>query len=368
MKTNRRNWLKQVGIVTAGLSIPHVNTLAYPGANVLVQDKLDNGLIRLSSNENPYGPSPSALKAMKESVNFTNRYHWNVTGDLIAAIAKKNNAINENILLGAGSTEILNLIVQSLLGRNGNFIVATPSYTNWTKTAEQVGLQKIAIELTPEKQYNLQKMLAAIQPDTRMVYICNPNNPTGVCCDHQALLSFIKEATQKTIVIIDEAYIDFTNQPSVSHLVTENKNLIVVKTFSKIHGLAGARVGYAIANTETIQKTSQVQSWANGGISLVSRYGAIASLADDTFIKECYTKNEEVRKYTIEQLTLLNVKCIFSQTNFIYFSLANYPKDYFQLLKSNGIEGTYLYEENGKWTRITVGTKSEMERFIAALK
>ena len=150
--------------------------------------------------------------------------------------------------------------------------------------------------------------------------------------------------------------------------MTENKNLIVVKTFSKIYGLAGARIGYAIAHPDTISYLgNNLQTWANGSVSVVSRAGAIASLADINFVNQCYAKNEEARKYTIQKLEQINISCIPTHTNFIYFSLANYKKDFFALLKSNNIEGTNIYEQDGKWTRITVGTMPEMQKFIAAI-
>ena len=170
------------------------------------------------------------------------------------------------------------------------------------------------------------------------------------------------------IVLVDEAYIEFTKQESLSDLVVENKNLIIAKTFSKMYGLAGGRIGYAVANEYTINVISQLQSWPNGSVSIVSVAGALASLKDEGFKEEVYVRNEKVKKYTIENLKLLNIKCIPSNTNFIYFSLSNYKKDFFRQLEKNNIVGTKIYEENGKWSRITIGTMQEMEKFIDALK
>ena len=368
MKANRRSMLKQVGLGIAGLGIAQLKTFALPETRHFTFTPPGDSPIRLSSNENPYGPSPSARTAMTESISYSNRYSWNITTDLISAIAKKNNVGYENILVGAGSTGILDLAVQSFAFQKGSFIVANPSYTNWAKTAERMGLKKISVPLTSDKRHDLAAMLTAIEPDTRMIYVCNPNNPTGTICENNVLIPFIKEATKKVAVMIDEAYIDFTGQSSVSNLTVENKNLIVVKTFSKIYGLAGARIGYAVANSETIKQLSQLQSWANGGVSVASRAGAIASLQDDEFVKQCYDKNEKAKAYTVEQLRQLNIDSIPSHTNFIYFSLANYKKDFFEQLKSSNIQGTGIYEENGKWTRITVGTMEEMQQFIAAIK
>ena len=363
---NRRVLLKQIGAGLTIIGAGQFKTFATPVNNPSI--RTGDQPIRLSSNENPYGPAPIARAAMAESIAGSNRYNWNTASDLIAAIARKNNVTDDNILIGPGSTEILDLTFRLSEYREGSFIIANPSYSSWTKTAETSGLRKISVPLTSDKRHDLPAMLSAIQADTRFVYVCNPNNPTGTICDHQSLVTFIQEATKRTTVIVDEAYLDFTEQSSVSSLTSDNKNLIIVKTFSKIYGLAGARTGYAMAHKDTIDKLSRLQTWPNGGISVVSRAGAIASLKAGDFVKQCYARNEETRKYTIEQLTRLNITCVPSHTNFIYFSLANYSKDFFGLLKSNNIQGTNIYEEDGRWTRITVGSMQEMQQFVAAIK
>ncbi|MBZ4190627.1 pyridoxal phosphate-dependent aminotransferase [Niabella beijingensis] len=343
-------------------------TFALPVSIAQAVDTAAGNPIRLSSNENPYGPCPLARKAMAEGINSSNRYNWGTAEQLMAALAKKEGVTEDNILIGAGSTVILDLIVQWLAFKKGNFIVGHPSYINWTKRAEKLGLKKIAVPVTPGKELSLAAMLSAIDADTRMIYVCNPNNPTGTFCEHKALIDFIKAATEKAMVVVDEAYIDFTDQPSVSHLIADNKNLVVVKTFSKIYGLAGARTGYAIAHKDTINQIAELQTWANGDVSVVSRAAALASLADVDFVKQCHAKNTAARNYTMEQLTRLGMRCIPSVTNFIYFSLADYKKDFFDVLKSNNIEGTFIYEEEGQWTRITVGTMDEMRQLIKVLQ
>jgi histidinol-phosphate aminotransferase len=231
-----------------------------------------------------------------------------------------------------------------------------------------LGLEKITVSLTANRQYNLLGMLEAIKPDTKLIYVCNPNNPTGAVCNREALVDFVKEATKKAIVLVDEAYLDFTDQQSLSGMVGDNKNLIIAKTFSKIYGLAGARVGYGLANAATIAQMSQLLSFANGCISVVSASGALAALKDEKFVRDTYYKNEQVRKYTMDWLQALNLTCIPSSTNFIYFSLANYQKNYFKLLKDNNIMGSNIYEEDGKWTRITIGKMEEMKKFISVIQ
>jgi histidinol-phosphate aminotransferase len=365
---NRRNWLKQVSLGTIGLGIIPLETFANVPSEDYILPKTDNSPILLRSNENPYGPSPLARNAMAKSVNISNRYGWDLSPKLISAIAKKNNVSDNNILLGAGSTEILDLILQYTALKKGNFILAETTFNYWTFPSDKLGLKKITVPLTADKKHDLTAMLQAIDADTQMIYICNPNNPTGTICEREELISFINEATKKTIVFVDEAYIDFTKEQSLSELVPQNKNLIITKTFSKMYGLAGARIGYAVAASSTIEEISALKSSPNLSVTVVSIAAAIASLEDEKFIQEVCSLNEEVKKYTIDQLTKLNLKCIPSYSNFIYFSLDNYKKDYFKQLENHNIEGTKIYEDKGKWTRITIGTMKEMQRFIEAIK
>ncbi len=366
--SSRRNWLKQTSLGIVGLGIVPLESFSIPKTEKSISVGCKLVPIYLRSNENPYGPSILAREAMTKSINSCNRYNWDLASDLILEIAKKYDLLAENIVLGAGSTAILDLVVRYCAASSGSFILADPSYNYWTAVAEELGLRKISVPLTEEKNLDLSAMLKAIQPDTKLIYICNPNNPTGTICERDVLVNFINEAAKKVIVLVDVAYIEFSNEKTLVNLVKANKNLIIAKTFSKIYGLAGARVGYAIANSDTIGKISRLQSWNNGGVSVGSVSAALASIKDEKFVTETHLRNDIVRKYTIEELEKLKIKCIASHSNFVYFSLTNYSKDFFERLERNTIVGTKIYEENGKWSRITIGTREEMERFIDALK
>lgn len=365
--SNRRNWLKQTSLGIVSLGIIPFESFAIPTTGNLIEEK-NESLIRLRSNENPYGPSLLARNAMSNSINVSNRYNWELLDELVEKIAQKHNLTAQNILLAAGSSEILDLAALYCSKKSGNLIIAETTFDYWTVTAENAGLKKIAIPLTADKKNDLAAMLNAIDAGTKMVYVCNPNNPTGTISTTESLLKFINEATKRTKVLVDEAYLDFTDQPSLANLVTENKNLIIAKTFSKIYGLAGSRIGYAIAHSETINEMNQLQFSGNGSVSVVSASGALASLKDDKFVTDTISLNKEARKYTIEQLENLKIRCIPSHTNFVYFSLENYNKDFFEQLKKNNILGTKIYEEKGKWSRITIGTMKEMRQFIKALE
>ncbi|MFT4017439.1 MAG: histidinol-phosphate transaminase [Agriterribacter sp.] len=366
MSSNRRSWLKQIGLGVAGLTISRLETIASPSHSFTREFIVDKP-IRLSSNENPYGPSPLARKAMADHLLESNRYGGARTNELVLAIAQKYNLTGDNVLMGAGSTEILDIVARYSALQGGSFVIPVPTFAFWADMIEKTGFKKITVPLTADKKIDLPAMMAAIQDDTKLVYICNPNNPTGTMLERDKLVEFVKKISEKSLVLVDEAYIDFTEQPSLCSLVAEHRNIIIAKTFSKIYGMAGARVGYALAHKDTINDISQVTTWVNGSCSVPSVAAAIASLKDEKFVKETYANIHEVRKYTIGEMEKLNIRCIPSNTNFIYFTLADYKKDYFDLLKRNSIWGTGIYEEEGKWSRITVGTKEEMQQFIRIL-
>lgn len=370
MEPNRRLWLKKIGIGVAGIGLTNFNSFASPFVSEDLIDTFENdtNLILLRSNENPYGPSPLASKAFVDNANISNRYNWNIEARIISDLAKKNSVKDENIMLGAGSTEILDLVAKFVSIGKGNYVIADPSYDYWTVTLDNFGLTKNKVPLTADKKINLKAMLEAVNQNTKLVYICNPNNPTGTICEREALIEFIGKISQNTIVLIDEAYLDFTKQQSLSNIVDYHKNIIIAKTFSKMYGLAGARIGYAIADKTLIDNLSNLQSNTNNSVSVLSKLAAIASLKDEKFVANCYSLNENARQYTISELKKLNCDCIFSNANFIYFSLAKYNKDYFKQLADNNIEGGRIYEEQGKWTRITIGKMDEMKKFIKAIQ
>ncbi len=362
---NRRDWLKKIGFGIAGFGLTQYTSFASAQSEVKVN--LENTSIQLGLNENPYGPSPMARTEMAKYIHM-NRYDRPIVTNLASELAYQNNVEKKNILITAGSTEILDLGVRLAALQKGNFITAEPTFNYWRFMAQKLGLTKISVPLTADKKHNLDAMLQAISPETRLMYICNPNNPTGTVCDSEALQRFIIQASKMALVLVDEAYLEFTDLKSVTRYTIENQNVIVTKTFSKIYGLAGARVGYAIAHEKTIKKLGQLLTWNGGDVSTVSAAGALASLKDTAFKEKVKLLNEEARSYTIHELKKLNIECIASNTNFIYFSLANYNKDYLELLKQNNIKGSGIYENDGLWSRISVGTLEEMKLFIQALK
>ena len=370
METSRRLWLKKIGIGVASIGLSQLDSLSSFEISKNHDSILDinSDEIILQANENPFGPSPMARKVFLENSAISNRYNWNTSSDLISEIAKINKVSEENILLGAGSTEILDLVAKFVSQEKGNYILPFPTYDYWSVILDNLGLDKKYIPVTTDKKIDLDAMQKSINSDTKLVYLCNPNNPTGTICDRNNLVDFITIIPKDILILVDEAYLEYTNQQSLSNLIDEHSNLIITKTFSKIYGLAGARIGYALADKTTIEKLITFQSSPNNSVSVLSRLAASASLKDFKFIADCRLHNDEAKKYTMQELKKINLNCIPSATNFIYFSTENYKKNYFEQLEKHQIVGTRIYEEKGKWTRISIGTLKEMTQFIKALQ
>ena len=210
-------------------------------------------------------------------------------------------------------------------------------------------------------------MKDSIDANTKMVYICNPANPTGTIIPAAELESFIKDIAPKCIILLDEAYTEFCDEPSMAKLVNDYPNLVVAKTFSKIYGMAGARVGFALSHPQTIKQLNDLQPWANAGASAVSLAGALASLDDKDFTSFCKKENQKARSVFYTSLDKAGMPYIKSNTSFVYFDSTPYGKDVRQLLESHQIIGARTFEEGTKWLRLSVGTVDEMQKVASVL-
>lgn len=323
--------------------------------------------IVLRNNENPYGPSASVARGVAEKLKRMNRYSWEDSQELINALAQHHDLKTTQISLGAGSTELLDLLAAKTHAEKGGVVLADPSYDYWLEPWMKKGLVVKRVPVNSSKKLDLKSMAEAVDTTTKLLYICNPNNPTGTLIDSSEMLSLLESVPPQVNVVIDEAYIQYTDQPGFISLIPRFTNLVVLRSFSKIYGLAGARVGYAAAQEKILQEMDEYRSSAGGSVSVPSRWAAYYALQDPAFRERSKQENNKVRTYTTEQLKRLGIECIPSATNFLYFSLSGFPKDYFRLLEQHKIQGTRIYEEEGRWTRITVGTMAEMKKLINTL-
>ncbi len=367
-KLQRREWLKQGSLLLAGFGL--AGNVFGRGQNSFdfEEEKAIQTFVKLSSNENPYGPSPMARKAMADAINSSNRYPWLTTDALRKKIGKLFSLDENHVLMGAGSSEILGTVAAFAGRTKGNAVSPHPTFRLWWQAAESFGLSIKKVPLTLDKKINTQTLLAAMDADTRLLYICNPNNPTGTVIPAEELKRCIEIASAKAMVLLDEAYTEYCDEPSMAALVATNKNLVVAKTFSKIYGMAGARAGYALAHPDTIKQLATFQPWANASVSAVSLAGALASLDDADFIKQCRIKNDAVKQFTTEGLLALKMPVIPSYTNFLYYQAAVFNGDYPKAINSETLSAIRVFEEEGKWYRTSIGTMDEMKTFLAAVK
>lgn len=365
MSTNRRLWLKQSGLALAGLTLGSKSINALDEA---ITSKPPDGIIRLTSNENPYGPSPKARKAMNDAIIKSNRYPWDDTTILREKIGKLFNLTKDHVIIGAGSSELLGLVGQYVARDKSHFVAPDNTFRIWRRAALDLGATLTRTDLTTDKKIDLSAMEKAITPGTRLLYVCNPNNPTGTIVDAVALKNFVSEMSSKYMLAIDEAYLEYTNQPSMTGLVSSNKNVIVLKTFSKLFGLAGARIGYALGHPDTIKLFNSMQPWPNAGASATAIAAASASLDDADFFNMVIQKNQAEKNKLYSLYQAFNLPYIESYSNFVYYSVAAYKGEWQKELEKRNLLCGGIVEEKEKWTRITIGTEAEMAVYTKAVK
>jgi histidinol-phosphate aminotransferase len=370
----RRQLLKQSAFAIASFSLSRELFANAPITNLDINSSTLNGstnlstMIRLGSNENPHGPSTLAKQAMIDAVGISNRYQWDMNALLKTEIAKMTGHTKDHVALGAGSSELLGVVSLWAAYKKGNVVASEPTFKLWMPAARRMGLPTKLVPLTSTKHNDLNGLMNAMDPETKMVYLCNPNNPTGTVSPTSDLENFIKKVASTTIVLLDEAYTDYYDTPSMSKMIDAYPNLVIAKTFSKTFGMAGARVGYALAHPNTIKALNEFQAWANAGPSAVSMQGALAAIKDKKFVNYCKQENIKAKDILYQGFDALGIKHIKSFTSFVYFDTATYKKDIPALLLANQIIGARSFEENSSWLRISIGTLAEMEKVVAVLK
>jgi len=362
MPTTRRQWLQQAALSASAFSLPS-SLLAFEESK-----KPGDRIILLNSNENAFGPSKLVAKAMADAAAMSNRYPDDQVPALKEKLANFWKVGKENVLMGAGSSEILGLACLLVSNEKGHVISAEPSYKVWHRQAENYGLQIHTVPLTEKRQLNLPNMISLIAKDTRMLYVCNPNNPTGLALEYEFMRQQVLEASKKCMVLVDEAYTEFANIPSMASDAANNPNIIVAKTFSKIYGLAGARVGYAISHPDTIKKLAAFQPWPDVAVSMVTAAAASAAIDDQAFVKSCRERTAANRDYCGKCFSSLGLEYLPSQTSFMLFDISGIKGDFSEQMKARNIFVQYRDHFNGKWCRVSMGTEEEMKAFCTALK
>ncbi|MCR8667666.1 histidinol-phosphate aminotransferase family protein [Aestuariibaculum sp. M13] len=387
-KISRRDWLKKGSLSLAGMALvpsdvwaesvkmaqANNSTFLYSTDNNFNEftppDLFESELKAiLRANENPYGPPPLAAKAFQEEVFSGNRYAWSTLNNLIEMIAKKENVKPEQILMAPGSSDILEKVAMVFFQHGGNVVSADPSYMSLINVSESFGGQWKSVELLEDYQHDLEEMNSAIDANTKLIYICNPNNPTGSITDAKKLKNFCSKVSEKVPVFVDEAYIELSDnglKDSMVSLVSEGKDVMVARTFSKIHGMAGLRIGYLIGKEETIDRINQI---TRGGMGITgpSIMAATTSLKGSEFLEMTKTKIAEARSYTKAYLERKGFNYMPSQTNFMIFEIDMDGKEFLEKIYSKqvGVRAFTFWGKN--WCRVSMGTMDEMKLFTNAM-
>ncbi len=369
---SRRDWFKSSLALTAGFAVTPAfvhNLMAAPVSEAerafFKQGKTAGAKVRLNSNENPYGPSEKAKKAVMQILTEGNRYAFNELEELKKIIAQKEGVDPSFILLGAGSGELLcqTGIAYGLEG--GRVLSAYPTFTLLMNYAERMNATWDKVDLNEKLEFDYQKLLSAIKSDTRLIFSCNPNNPTGTVVDSNIVKSFCEEASKKTLVYADEAYIEFlepSEQKSMVQLIERSPNLIVSKTFSKIYGLAGLRIGYIVAHPDVLKKVGKYGDTISPSQTALA--AAKASLGDEEFMKMTREKNAVARKILTNYLDGKKIFYGNPRTNVLLFPSPKDGKTILTQLEEKGFLIRVWEYQQKEWCRVSIGTADEMKAFV----
>ncbi len=323
-------------------------------------------IIKLASNENPLGPSPKALAAMREMLDRAHFYPDGGGYYLREAIAKKFGFERGNVMLGCGSNEIIEFIGKAFLNPGDEIVTARHAFVVYKLMATLFGATTVEVP-DPNFAHDLEGMAAAITPKTKEVFIANPNNPTGTLLSQEEIDRFMGKVPDHVIVVFDEAYYEFLeNPPDTLKFVREGRNVVVLRTFSKIQGLANLRIGYGLAKPELIdvlQKTRQPFN-TNG----IAQAGALAGLADDEHQRRTREITIEGREFLQREFAAMGLDYVPSFANFILVCVHD-GKAVFQALMKRGIIVRDMTSYGlPEWIRVSIGTMEQNRRFLAELK
>ncbi len=326
---------------------------------------------RLFANENPFGPSSKAKKAIEEAMGQSYQYPFMFARDLSKLIADNEGLQTENILLAAGSSPLLLAAGLYFSKKTGsNIITGDPSYEDLPSKATRLNTKWVKVPLTSEYKLDLDAMEKAIDANTSLVYICNPNNPTATVLDIEKLKAFCNRVSEKVTVFIDEAYIDYLDDPKASSMMSTiktGKNIIVARTFSKLHGFAGLRVGYIAAQPDMIAKLSVYTEGPNS-LSTTSLHAAYASYQDKEFLAGALQKTIASKNYLYGVLKAEGYEYVPSFANFVIFPIKMESTKFVAEMNKRGVGVRPWQFNNRQWCRVSIGRMDEMEAFAAAFK
>ncbi len=364
---NRRQWLQKAGLAGSFAVFGGIPALT-ASEKVKFNPRPLASPIRLSSNENPYGPSKMVRDAMTKGFDIGCRYPFSYSAELENMIAAKEGVAPEQIVICGGSTEGLRITGITYGVNGGEIIAARPTFLAMMTYAEQWGAAINWVPVDSEMKYDLDEIEKRISNKTKLIFLCNPNNPTSTLLSGTRVRDFCDSVSNRTVVFSDEAYYDFIdvpNYPSMVELVKEGKDVIVSRTFSKVYGLAGIRIGYLIAKPEIAEKLRKnVVAYTN----ILALEAAKTALQDKEFYDFSLKKNKEAKSVIYQTLDDLGLEYVQSHTNFIFFRSGRDIKELQGQMLDEGVMIGRPFPPFHEWCRISTGTIEEVRLFSKALK
>lgn len=367
MRIDRRELLRQVGGAAAARAfLPSLVDAATE--RVAAMPDILALPVRLHRNENAYGLGESAKTAFREALAFANRYADEEAEKLRASVAASLGVQPENITLGCGSTEVLRMAAETFLRPGKNLVMASPAFESIANSSRLIGAEVRYVPLTHVYTHDLNAMLARTDASTGIVYICNPNNPTGTLTPKSELEAFWAKMPAGISVVMDEAYHDYVaatgTYASWAARAVNDSRLIVTRTFSKVYGLAGLRVGYAISSAETAKRLAERR--LPGAINAVASRVALVALSDTAHVKKIITLNTNDRQEFFNQANARMLRCLDSETNFILMRTFTTGKETAEMLRAKGVLVRAEYPGFEKHIRVSLGLPDEMRAFWSA--
>lgn len=329
--------------------------------------KVDAGdIIKLASNENPLGPSPKALAAMRDALKHAHLYPDGGAFYLREALAARLALRRENIILGNGSNEVIELVAHAFLQRGDDVITSRHAFIAYKLISTLFGARTIEVS-GPDFQPDLEAMLDAITPKTRLIFVANPNNPTGSLTSQQQIDQFMSRVPENVVTVFDEAYFEFLQDPpDVSKFIRDRRNVIILRTFSKIHGLASLRVGYGLARPELIEVLHKARQPFN--VSGLAQTAALAALADEKHQQDTKQLVDAGRAFFHEQFAAMSLPFVPGSANFVMVRVGDGPAIFKKLLARKIIVRPLKGYDLPEWVRISTGTMEQNLACVAALK
>jgi histidinol-phosphate aminotransferase len=361
MAISRRTLLERFG--AGALSAVGARHIAF-GADLRLDGVPVDGVIRLHRNENVYGPSRKALEAMREAAAHSARYPDAAAASLRRTIADAHRVGSDRIVLGCGSTEILQMAIHAFAGRNKTILTARPTFETIAVLARRAGARIVDVPLNRDYSHDLEGMLARVDARTGLVYICNPHNPTGSLTRRAAVDAFLQKLPARVHVVIDEAYHEFVGHAADYRSLIDridDGRVVVTRSFSKVHGLAGLRIGYAVAAAATAD--SLRSHAASDDIHIVAARAAAAALDDHDHVRLCVDRTADERQEFLNQANARMLRSIDSLTNFIMLDTGRPSTEVVEHFAKHRVLVSGKLSGFDRHIRISIGTPSEMREF-----